>query len=169
MLKKMTLLSASSLLALIVLSGNATAGDDHSYNGSFCKPRNALQSADFRYNFNGIQNVGNSSRWLTCPVIEDRIGGDGTITTPGVTAGTTSVWAHWTAARATDELKCHLYSNDFGGDALLQAQTSSRVGTGWLDADRSGITLDDRWGTYNMSCFLPSGGTLNMIMFGENS
>lgn len=162
---KRNILSILALVGFISVSGQAVAEDGHSYNGSFCKPRYGNQSADFRYDYNGIYNASSAYRWVNCPIIEDAINADNN----AATQGTTRAYLRFTAATTSSRIRCYLYSNKSGGASWLQWVYSTRLGSGWLDIDPTPISKDHYWGDYGMYCYVPGRSKINMIWFGEKS
>ncbi|NRB42464.1 MAG: hypothetical protein HRU20_29010 [Pseudomonadales bacterium] len=154
-MKALVLLGVS---ACIALSGTAQAENVHAYNGSFCKNKYGSQAADFTY-VDGIRNNTGMYRSIVCPVVVDEF---------GVTSGTTMVWVHFTDLSATGPgtVYCSLISNRANG-RLRQVRSAKLTGSGWFRIPD--ITVDDKWGSYHMTCSLPKTSVLNTIVIGEKN
>lgn len=154
----MTKTGVLGAIAVILSMSSATtlAENGHAYNGSFCKPYYGSQAGDFIYAHNGIYNGGSGGRYVTCPVIVDEIAN---------TNGTTRVWVHWTAAAASDTLRCTLLSKTFNG-GTQDSHANTRTNTGWMYLD---VNSDDFWGSYNMYCYLPQRGRIATLWVGEQN
>lgn len=137
-------------------AGNASAIDAKSHNGSFCHAYYGNQSSDFRHQSDGIKNKSNGSRWVGCPVIQDRLSAKG---------GADPIWIHWKNSVAGQNIRCTFFSKK-GNGSTLQSRTENDLNGGWFRFSPT-ITLDDKYGTYYMYCLLPKGSTLNTIWVDE--
>ncbi|MEM7250220.1 MAG: hypothetical protein AAF493_02280 [Pseudomonadota bacterium] len=151
---KLTLAIVSVFIALTSMASAVQAENGHAYNGNHCSAWLGSQSGDFSKGPNGLRNNTPGARYVSCPVVVDEIAN---------TTGTTRQYVYYTG---NGTIRCTLQSNNHNGTAL-QAQSASRVGTGWIFIPQ--ITADAYWGSYAMWCLLPGYGTINTIWVGEQN
>jgi hypothetical protein len=152
-MKKLTVVLL--MLAGFGFAGNASAVDGKSHNGSFCHAYYGGQSSNFYHTSMGIKNVSTGKRWVTCPLIKDRL---------AATNGADPIWVHWTG---TGTISCTFYSK-FGSGTVAQSTFKADTNGGWfrMPANGSGAK-DPKYGTYAMTCYLPKNATLNTIWVDE--
>ena len=153
-MKKLLILISLSLLAL---SGNAFADGDNytALNGTGCDNYFAGDAGQFNHQYNGLANVGVGSRWASCPIDKDNVSS---------TLGISSMWIRW-AGTAGTTMTCYAYSFDVNGN-VLQVKSVGPFAPGW--GNISGLNLDDFWGTNELHCLVPQGGTLQTIHYFES-
>ena len=146
-----------SILGLLALSGNAFADPDNytAINGTGCDNYFAGDVGQFNHQYNGIANIGTGSRWVSCPIDKDNVSSLG---------GTSSMWIRW-AGTAGTTMSCYLNSFDVNGN-VRQTKAVGPFGPGW--GQITGLTFDDFWGTNELYCLVPQGGTLQTIHYFEN-
>lgn len=141
----MKILIGAAALALCAMTGSALAVNGKSYNGSYCHPYYGNQAGQFRHLANGIKNQSTSSRWITCPPIQDEV---------DTYNGTFDIRLHWSGSGS---IFCTFLSLNYNG-STRQSQFASG-GPGHISIPN--VTRDDNPGSYALSCRLPAGATLN--------
>lgn len=141
------------MVASFGLVGNVSAIDAKSYHGSVCGAYYGNQASSFRRQSSGFKNVSNVSRWVGCPVTQDRVAN---------TTGAKDIWVGWTADGAGQKFRCTFFSKRYNGTNIDQ---ETKTGGGSLHFT---MTKDHKYGAYYMYCLLPKGATLNTIWVDEN-
>ena len=143
--------------SLLLIMGSAQAApyqNRHDYNGSYCNPLEPADAVHFSRTNAGITNNSLNYKYISCPVLVDE---------NKVTTGTFTTWIHYTG---TGKVECWIHSINSNG-STIQTMSRWRNNSGWLPI--SGLTNEVRWGSYNISCGVPAGGTINMIAVNEKA
>ena len=161
-MKCKNLLTSLPLIAAVLYNPMASAVDTKVYNGSYCKPYFGSQSADLHHRYDGILNVSNNSRYITCPVLHDQA---------FVPQGA-KIYVRYVAGSSGGTLSCTVYSLNSNGGIVASA-TGSTNQSGWLPPDNGqqpqpALVIGSDDASYNMFCSLPAGGRVSAIQVDEN-